>query len=87
MGKGAPFKIGWGRGKNFLRKQLAELKVLEMTVVCVLAYRPVFFLPEEFSNMSQRSFLKAADYFSSLTDKSLRTEIISKSQSLNLLPD
>lgn len=51
-----------------------------MTVVCVLAHHPVFLFPEEFSNMSQKSFLKAADYFSSLTDKSLRAEIISKSQ-------
>lgn len=53
MGKGEPFKTGWGRGENFLRKQLAVLKGLEMTVVCVLAYRPVFLLPEEFSNMTE----------------------------------
>lgn len=68
MGKGKPFKIGWGRGENFLRRQLAELKGLEMTVVCVLDYHPVFLLPEEFLSMRQRGSLKAADYFSSLTD-------------------
>lgn len=87
MGKWEPFSIGWGLGENFLRKQLAELKGLEMPVVCVLAYHPVFLLPKESANVSQRSFLEAADYCSSLTDKSLRAETISKSQSLNPLPN
>jgi len=87
MGEGEPFKIGWGRQENFFRKQLAELKGLEVTVVCVLASHPAFLLPEEFSNVRQRSFSEAPDYFSSLTDKSMRAEIISKLRSLNLLPN